>query len=88
MDVALTYGALEIVGALDLDRTDTGISPRRLPAWTRPQVPDLFMEFMVTLGSGVRGVSPGEAAIGRTPAEGYELLRIGAVTVSSGGSDR
>ncbi len=54
MDVALTDGAVEIVGALDLDRTDTGISPRRLPAWTRPQIPDLFMEFMVTLGSGVR----------------------------------
>src|SRR6476469_3237450 len=54
MDLALTDGVVEIVGALDLDRTDTGISPRRLPAWTRPQIPDLFMEFMVTLGSGVR----------------------------------
>ena len=31
MDVALTDGPVEIVGALDLDRTDTGISPRRLP---------------------------------------------------------
>jgi hypothetical protein len=54
MDVALTGGPVEIVNALDLDRTDTGIAPRRLPAWTRPQIPDLFMEFMVTLGSGVR----------------------------------
>jgi hypothetical protein len=54
MDVALTDGVVEIIGSLDLDRTDTGISPRRLPAWTRPQIPDLFMEFMVTLGSGVR----------------------------------
>lgn len=54
MELALTGGAVEIVGALDLDRTETGISPRRLPAWTRPQVPDLFMEFMVTLGTGVR----------------------------------
>ena len=54
MDLALTDGVVEIVGALDLDRTDTGISPRRLPAWTRPQIPDLFMEFMVTLGTGVR----------------------------------
>jgi len=44
MDVALTDGVVEIVGALDLDRTDTGISPRRLPAWTRPQIPDLFMD--------------------------------------------
>ena len=54
MDVALTGGPVEIVNALDLDRTPTGIAPRRLPAWTRPQIPDLFMEFMVTLGSGVR----------------------------------
>jgi len=54
MDLALTDGVVEIVGALDLDRTDTGISPRRLPAWTRAQIPDLFMEFMVTLGTGVR----------------------------------
>ena len=54
MEVALTGGAVEIVGALDMDRTDTGIAPRRLPAWTRPQIPDLFMDFMVTLTSGVR----------------------------------
>ena len=54
MQVPLEGGPVRIVGALDLDRTETGISPRRLPAWTRPQIPDLFMEFMVTLGSGVR----------------------------------
>jgi len=54
MDVALTEGPVEIVGALDFDTTDTGVAPRRLPPWTRPQVPDLFMEFMVSLPSGVR----------------------------------
>jgi len=54
MDVALTGGPVEIIGALDFDTTDTGRTPRRLPAWTRPQIPDLFMEFMVTLASGVR----------------------------------
>ncbi|MEP6625404.1 MAG: lipase [Acidimicrobiia bacterium] len=54
MEVSLTDGPVEIVGALDVDRTETGIAPRRLPAWTRPQIPDLFMDFMVTLGSGVR----------------------------------
>jgi hypothetical protein len=54
MDVALTGGPVELIGALDLDTSDTGIAPRRLPAWTRPQIPDLFMEFMVTLASGVR----------------------------------
>ncbi len=54
MELSLEGGAVEILGALDVDRTETGISPRRLPAWTRPQIPDLFMEFMVTLTSGVR----------------------------------
>jgi hypothetical protein len=54
MELPLNDGPVEIVGALDFDRSDHGISPRRLPAWTRPQIPDLFMEFMVTLGSGVR----------------------------------
>ncbi len=53
-ELSLTEGPVEIIGALDFDRTDTGIVPRRLPAWTRPQIPDLFMEFMVTLTSGVR----------------------------------
>ena len=54
MDVALTDGPVEIIGALDFDRTETGIAPRRLPAWTRRQIPDLFMDFMVTLTTGVR----------------------------------
>ena len=46
-------GPIRIAGALDLDRSGTGIMPRRLPAWTRPQVPP-FMEIMVTQPSGVR----------------------------------
>ena len=54
MELSLTEGPVEIIGALDFDRTETGIAPRRLPAWTRPQVPDLFMDFMVTLTTGVR----------------------------------
>ncbi len=46
---------IEFVGALDLDATATGgIIPRRLPAWTRPQIPDLFMDVMVQMPSGVR----------------------------------
>lgn len=44
---------IEIVGALDFDRREKGISPRRLPAWTRPQVPE-FMEVMARMPSGVR----------------------------------
>ena len=52
-NIALENGPVRIVGALDVDRRPTGIVPRRLPNWTRPQVP-LFMEIMVTMPSGVR----------------------------------
>ena len=43
-----------IVGGLDLDRTDTGVVPRRLPADTRDQVTDPMFVMMVTLPAGVR----------------------------------
>jgi hypothetical protein len=46
--------AVEVRGAFELDRTPGGVLPRRLPAWTRPQVPDPFMEAMVTMTAGVR----------------------------------
>jgi len=52
-NIALENGPVRIVGALDFDRRPTGMVPRRLPNWTRPQVP-LFMEIMVTMPSGVR----------------------------------
>lgn len=52
--VALEGGPVAIVGALDFDRSPTGISPRRLPAWTRPQIPDMFMNSIVAMTSGVR----------------------------------
>lgn len=45
---------VEVRGAFELDRTPGGLLPRRLPAWTRPQIPDLFMNTMVALPSGVR----------------------------------
>ena len=51
--IRLENGPVRFVGALDFDRRPTGIVPRRLPNWTRPQVP-LFMEIMVTMPSGVR----------------------------------
>jgi hypothetical protein len=53
-DIALDGGEVDLVGALDSERTATGIIPRRLPAWTRPQIPDLFMDAMVQMPSGVR----------------------------------
>lgn len=47
-------GAVEWRNALAFDASDTGLAPRRLPDWTRPQIPDLFVEAMVRMGSGVR----------------------------------
>jgi len=44
---------IDIVGALDFDKRKKGISPRRLPPWTRSQVPE-FMNVMVRMPSGVR----------------------------------
>jgi len=52
--VPLEGGPVEIVGALGFDRSEAGISPRRLPEWTRPQIPDLFMDGIVRMPSGVR----------------------------------
>jgi hypothetical protein len=40
-------------GALDFDERPGGISPRRLPSWTRSQVPRL-MDVIVRMPSGVR----------------------------------
>jgi hypothetical protein len=40
-------------GAADFDYRGDGVSPRRLPAWTRPQVPEL-MDVVVRMPSGVR----------------------------------
>src|SRR3954454_419673 len=53
-NVSLETGPLELVGALDVERTATAVVPRRLPAWTRPQIPDLFMDAIVAMPSGVR----------------------------------
>ena len=53
-EIALAGGPVEIVGALELRRSPTGLSPRRLPAWTAPQIPDAFMDLIVQMTSGVR----------------------------------
>jgi len=49
----LAAGAVSLFGAFDLDRRPDGVSPRRLPAWTRPQLPRT-MDVMVRMPSGVR----------------------------------
>jgi hypothetical protein len=51
--IPLLDGPLRLTGALDVDRRKTGIIPRRLPDWTRPQVPP-FMVAVATQPSGVR----------------------------------
>jgi lysophospholipase L1-like esterase len=52
--IDLDDGPVVVRGALDADRTADGFVPRRLPEWTRAQLPDLFVETMVTMASGVR----------------------------------
>ncbi len=43
-----------IVGALDLEPGALGVRPRRLPSWTRRQIPDRVFDFVVGMGSGLR----------------------------------
>lgn len=50
----VSLDAVRVAGALDLDVTDGGTVPRRLPAWTRHQIVDLQHELMITMPSGVR----------------------------------
>ena len=49
----LRDGVVSFFGALDFDERPDGVSPRRLPAWTRPQVPKP-MDVMLRMPSGVR----------------------------------
>jgi hypothetical protein len=51
--VELKNGAVSIFGAFDFDQRAEGVSPRRLPAWTRPQLPQP-MDVMARMPSGVR----------------------------------
>jgi len=49
----LREGAVAFFGALGFDRRADGVSPRRLPDWTRPQLPQP-MDVMARMPSGVR----------------------------------
>ncbi|MGW5587332.1 GDSL-type esterase/lipase family protein [Streptomyces sp. NPDC003857] len=54
-DVPLAGGPVLFRGALDLEQfPGGGLLPRRLPAWTRQQYPDAFMDFVAAMPSGVR----------------------------------
>ena len=50
----LDLDSLEFAGALGFDRTESGISPRRLPDWTRSQIVDPAFALMVAMPAGVR----------------------------------
>lgn len=43
-----------VVGVLDFETGELGVRPRRLPAWTRRQIPDRMFDFIVGMGSGLR----------------------------------
>lgn len=66
LKIDLVDGPVTIAGALDVERTPTGLIPRRLPAWTRPQLTDPYMRLMVPRPAGVRLVF-------RTEADNVEL---------------
>jgi len=51
--IDIDKGPIRYPGAMDWDRSEHGISPRRLPAWTRPQVPEVA-DPVIRMPSGVR----------------------------------
>ncbi|PNE42994.1 GDSL-type esterase/lipase family protein [Streptomyces noursei] len=50
----LVGGPVELRGALDLERTQAGVMPRRLPAWTKEQYQDPSVYGVTVMPSGVR----------------------------------
>jgi hypothetical protein len=64
--VALVGGPVEVRGALDLETTQAGVMPRRLPAWTKEQYQDPSVYGVTVMPSGVRLVF-------RTDARALEL---------------
>jgi len=54
VEVPFVHGPVEFRCALDLKATPDGVLPRRVPAWTAMQIPNPFMDTVVTTTSGVR----------------------------------
>ena len=56
-NVPIDSEVLRFAGALDLEATPTGFAPRRLPAWTKPQLSDVALEELeavIQMPAGVR----------------------------------
>lgn len=49
----MAAGAINIIGAMGFDFRSKGVGPRRLPDWTRSQLPEM-LSVMVRMPSGVR----------------------------------
>jgi lysophospholipase L1-like esterase len=74
----LIKSKVKILGALDFDQRPEGVSPRRLPDWTRLQVP-LMLETMLRMPSGVRLAF-------RTDSKSVELTLLISKLVAKGTS--
>lgn len=48
------HPAIAVRGALDLKSTEQGLTPWRLPAWAEAQMPDVALNLMAGMPSGVR----------------------------------
>ncbi|MDX2524740.1 hypothetical protein [Streptomyces europaeiscabiei] len=68
--VPLVGGPVELRGGLDLETTQAGVMPRRLPAWTKEQYQDPSVYEVTVMPSGVRLVF-------RTDARVLELEILG-----------
>jgi hypothetical protein len=51
---SLPLDSLPVVGALDQELTATGVTWRRLPAWSKPQLVDPGLQLVVQMPAGVR----------------------------------
>ncbi|MGO4276833.1 hypothetical protein AB4Z22_44580, partial [Paenibacillus sp. TAF58] len=93
-EVPLDGGAIEIRGAITVDRTERGVLPRRLGEVARRQIPDDFMRASVSQSAGIRlafrtsatrieltvlATKMIESETAPMPAATYELVVDGAV---------
>ncbi|HEX5480399.1 MAG TPA: SGNH/GDSL hydrolase family protein [Dehalococcoidia bacterium] len=54
MQSIMEHEAVRFAGAVDMSRSGTGVTPRRLPAWASKQIHDPMFQFAASVASGVR----------------------------------